>query len=453
MSSKTIKTIFALFALLTVLSLVGIASAQVPADVNQESVNVSNNEPENTGDARNTGVLPGIEVLSVEINDQRVEAGDEVRESLDRGDFIDVEIRLQAFEDNDNVEVEASVRGDDHFQIVDVSDVFNVRNGTHYTKNLKLKLPEIMDADKYSLRVGVFTRDGAVANFNYPLRVQERRHTLELRDVTFSPEGSVEAGRALLAVARVRNLGYKEEDNIKVQVSIPDLKVSASDYIDELETDESVSSEELYLRIPADAKPGVYNVNVVVEYDEGFEQVSADYRVEVVNSNVEEEGEPAADKETTTVNVGTEMQNVEAGQGGAIFPISITNGGKSSRTYTVNVVGAESFADVEVSPSTLVTVGPGETQPMFVYVSARQDATPGPKGFSVEIKTGDETKTIPLTANVSEPQNKGSALKTGVVVGLIVLVVLVVVLFLVIAFNKMKGSEDEEEVQAGQTYY
>ena len=103
-------------------------------------------------------------------------------------------------------------------------------------------------------------------------------------------------------------------------------------------------------------------------------------------------------------------------------------------------------------------MGAGQTQQVFVYVSARPDATVGPKGFNVEVESDGETlQVIPLTANVQEAQNAGG-LSKGWIIGLIVLVVLVVILFLIVAFNKMKGDDedefdDDEELKSGQTYY
>ena len=399
MSNEKIKAFFAVLTLLVISMVAVVVSVQAEEIAVRDVVDVIRNETKDLPDYENQGNQIGVQVIEIKINGNQVENGDTLRENFQRGDVLDITVRLQAFQSNENVEIEAEINGDDHFRIADVSDVFRVRDNNIYTKTLKLKIPEILEAGSYKLRLTVADRDSAVRVYSYNLELEEKRHMVELRDVTFSPEREVKAGRALLAVARITNMGSKEEDNIKVTVSIPDLQVSASDYVDSLETDESISSEELYLRIPDDAKSGKYNVNVMVEYDEGFEQVTGDYDIYVVGSS--DEDEPAAETEKTVITVGADLQSVEAGQGGAIYPLSITNNGKQAKSYTVSVKGAESFADVEISPSTLVTVEGGKTQQVFVYVSAKQDATVGPKGFSVEIKSGEEVlQNIPLTANV-----------------------------------------------------
>ena len=399
MSNEKIKAFFAVLTLLVISMVAVVVSVQAEEIAVRDVVDVIRNETKDLPDYENQGNQIGVQVIEIKINGNQVENGDTLRENFQRGDVLDITVRLQAFQSNENVEIEAEINGDDHFRIADVSDVFRVRDNNIYTKTLKLKIPEILEAGSYKLRLTVADRDSAVRVYSYNLELEEKRHMVELRDVTFSPEREVKAGRALLAVARITNMGSKEEDNIKVTVSIPDLQVSASDYVDSLETDESISSEELYLRIPDDAKSGKYNVNVMVEYDEGFEQVTGDYDIYVVGSS--DEDEPAVETEKTVITVGADLQSVEAGQGGAIYPLSITNNGKQAKSYTVSVKGAESFADVEISPSTLVTVEGGKTQQVFVYVSAKQDATVGPKGFSVEIKSGEEVlQNIPLTANV-----------------------------------------------------
>ena len=64
----------------------------------------------------------------------------------------------------------------------------------------------------------------------------------------------------MLATVRVENKGQKDEDDVKVTVSIPALGLSATDYIDEVEEDEEEETEELFIRMPKCAEAGQYEL-------------------------------------------------------------------------------------------------------------------------------------------------------------------------------------------------
>ena len=160
-----------------------------------------------------------------------------------------------------------------------------------------------------------------------------------LKDLVLNPDTSVVAGRALLATVRVKNTGERDQEGIKIRVSIPDLQVSATDFIDNLDADESTTSEELYLRIPACAKAGTYEVRAAVEFNEGFDVITATKKIDVVES--ESCPGAVAVKDKTMIIVSSDPQNVVAGQAGAVYPITISNAGSSPRVYTLVVDGVD----------------------------------------------------------------------------------------------------------------
>ena len=149
------------------------------------------------------------------------------------------------------------------------------------------------------------------------------------------------------------------------------------------------------------------------------------------------------------------MQDVTIGTGGVVYPLTITNAGANSRTYTLVADGAADWADIRVSPSNTLVIGSGETKAAFVYVAARQTAQPGQKMFSVTVSSGAEAlKQIPMTANVIAGQQPAAMswdqIKRGLEIGLVILVILLVLLGLIIGFNKLRGSEPEDKEK---TYY
>ncbi|MBR9692028.1 hypothetical protein GOV06_04530 [Candidatus Woesearchaeota archaeon] len=373
-------------------------------------------------------------------------ADGEVRGGIVRGDTVDILVKLDATDDDNNVVVEVTVEGLDHDseKATDKTSTFTVKTGKTYYKTLTLELPERMDVEEYALRIEVSNRKDDEVVYNAVLEVESDRHKVIIKDVIFSPENQVKAGRALLTSVRVKNMGEDEEEDVKIKVSIPELGISASDYIDELESEDSVTSEELYMRIPECAETGQYAVTVTVEYDDGDEEVSESFLIDVV------EGETCGlGAEKTVIAVSTEAQTVKAGKSGAVYPISISNTGSSAKTYTVSSEASEGL-DVKISPNVAV-LSAGETKVVYVYASANEDASAGEQTFGVTIKSGDETlKELSLKVNV-EASSGWDKVKKGLEVALVVLVVLLVVIGLIIGFNRLKGDEDEDAKE--ETYY
>ena len=271
-----------------------------------------------------------------------------------------------------------------------------------------------------------------------------------------NPENEVKAGRVLLASLRLKNTGHKDEQGVKVRVSIPELGVSASDFVDEIEkeddNDDQVTSNELFLRIPEDAETGEYTLRAEAFFSDLDEKVTKEVKVRVIG----EEKSASKSEEKTIVVVPTDVQAVTAGGAEVAYPITLTNAGSASKTYIVTADSAN-WGTVRVGPSNVAVVEPGQSRAVNVYVSANKGVS-GEQMFLVSIKSDDKTlKQIPFKAVVSGSNNvaapgTGSKLKTVLEVLVVVLLVVLVLVALVFGFNKMmKGSNDGKE--EGETYY
>jgi len=404
--------------------------------------------------------------LSVTIDEVKVD-GDVVSATstnkiydFDKDQDLPVKVRVTANADIDDVQIEAAIRGYDHNDLMeDITDVFDMKSGVTYTKKLDIPLRLRMDQDRYKLRIRIEDRDGDTTSATYELEVDAKRHSLLIKDVILSPENEVKAGRALLTAVRLKNYGEKDEDDILVKVSIPELGESASDYVDELEKegddDDSTTTEELYMRIPNEAKTGEYLLRVEVTYDDGDEREVKEMMIKVKSTcDVDPFScAPKEDKEKTIITLAADAQSVKQAGGEAVYPITITNEGVASKTYVVSADGAN-WATFRLSPSNVMVIGAGESKAVNVYVSASKDAPVGEQTFSLTVKSGEKTlKEIPMKVSVSQGQTSvWGKLKRGLEIGLVVLVILVVILGLIIGFNKLKGEEDEE-TKEGETYY
>jgi len=385
------------------------------------------------------------------------------RLNIERGEDMEIKVILTATDSATNVQVEAEISGyeyDHRESTSDSSRTFDVEPNTTYTKRLNVQIPDRVEEDYYKLRIMVTDRDNDEIILHYNINVDAPRHSMLIRDIILTPENEVRAGRAMLASVRVKNMGDRDEDSVKVTVSIPSLGLSASDYIDEIEEDDSETSEELYLRIPACAEEGVYDVVAEVEYDEGYEDVSKTTSIVVLRSDVCEASEGDGDEddeepEVPNVVVGSTLEDVVAGEGGAIYPITITNNAKSSKTFSVSVAGVEGWGTVRITPTNTMVLGAGKSEIMYVFVGANQDSPSGPQVFSVAVKRGSTTvEQVSLTANVVESEGGNwDTAKKGLEVALVVLVALLVILGLIIGFSKLKNDEAEADGLEAETYY
>ena len=393
-----------------------------------------------------------ITVDKVEVDDVELRANAANRFDVQRGDSIEVEVVFTAQEDIKDMQVEAFFSGDEHNDVAPASDVtstFDADANVTYRKKLRIDVHQFFEEDSYKLRLIFSDRNGDELVQNYNIKIDVPRHGMMIRDIVFNPDGRVKAGSALLSVVRVRNMGEKDEEDVKVTVSIPQLGVTASDYIDEIENnDDEEETEELYLRIPRGTKPGVYDVEVEVAFNDGFKKERATKQIEILADETYEDGAMTG-KAKTTISVGSQLENLPQ-SGTAVFPLTITNAARTSKSYTVSVNAGE-WASVKISPTSTLVLDAGKTQTVYVFVSAAKDAPVGAQVITATIgSNGQNLEDIALTANVTK-SGKG-VMRMILEWGLILLVVLLVILGLIIGFSRLKADDDTNPPQP-QAYY
>lgn len=404
--------------------------------------------------------------LEVEVDGHEVDniASATNRLDLVRGQDFQVKVAFDATGDSDNMEVEAFISGyefNDVDSISDTTGIFAVETNVTYVKRLTLTLPNDVDEDDYLLRVLITDRNGVSHLEEFRLKLDVPRSSMRIDDVVFNPESEVKAGRSLLTLVRVENAGERDQDGVKVTASIADLQVSASDYIDEVEAGDEVTSEALYFRLPACAEAGTYNVDVTLSYDSGRRSEKKSVPIKVV-ADERCAAATAGQPEKTVLSLGAGSQSVDAGAT-ASFPVTLTNAGTTTKTYSLAVEGADGFASVKMTPSNVVVLNAGETQTVYVGVTPLQNAAAGAHSFVVSVRQNNEvlkalsaTLTVNAAASADAPATSFDKVKNGLEIGLVVLLVLLVVIGLIVAFNKMKSDEDEEDApssESGQTYY
>lgn len=412
-----------------------------------------------------------VTVNSVKVND--VEVNDVTPVLLERGQQATVEVfftgnpnsKCSSGDSNPcyDTRVEVELEGWEFGDVRDVEGPFEVEPGVSYKKTLSFTVPEDMPAsDDLDLNIEIKDDDDVVL-VRYPVRLQERRHDLNVFDVIFNPANNLQAGQPLFATVRVENLGDNTESSVKVTVSMPQLGLEASEFVDELTTlqdendneddaGDAATTNDLLLMIPANAAEGDYDVVVTLEYNRGHSVETKKYTMHV-KAAVQQQTPITTDTSTSgvvesgaVVSVDSQAQKVNQGQG-AVYRFSVANLGKSASSYTLEVTGAQDWANVQVTPSTLV-VQSDNTGEALVYV-APKEGTEGLKMLTVKVMSGNKVlseKTLSL--EVAKAATKVAA-KTVFTWIFAVLLVVLAVLVIVVLVKKASRSNGVE----GQTYY
>ncbi|MBT4272522.1 hypothetical protein HN789_05025 [archaeon] len=417
------------------------------------------------GDDLNSTRLDVVDCI-VEINDRIVKNDVTVLKAFDRGEDLEVEIEFVSLQDAEDVQVMAFLTGyhrghkfvDDIF---DITSTFDVDANVSYKKTLELSLPDdfkYADGDELKIRVQISDKYSAGYMREYNLQVEPQRDNVVIQDVILDPSTSVQSGRGLFASVRVKNMGEDTEDSLRIEVSLPALGLKATEYIDELEEGEATTSEDLFLRIPSCVEPGDYVVRAKVTFADGDEDIVKETSIVVTEDETCDLVNPQGSSSEKTVVTVPGRQDVVKGTTGTVYPVILQNNGATDRSYELTVSGVDSWATYRFDPGAFVLIRSGETKTVYLYVTPSEDAPAGEKVFMVSVETSNDSKQIALTANVIEGEEEKTQtfgdmdLTKALEIGVIVLVVLLIVLGLIVAFNKLKGNDEPEEV-SGQTYY
>lgn len=369
--------------------------------------------------------------------------------AVEEGEALEIRLGLEANADIDNIEVDAKISGyeySDYENLQDSTHLFDVQAGNTKYVNLEVQMPNRLSKDEYVLRLRVLDRNGLAMTQEFTLSVEPARHGIEIADVSVSPGNTVKAGRSLLTTVLLENFGDRTQKDVKVTVAIPELGISATEFVDVVDTDDNnIEFEdvpEMFLSIPANAAEGSYTVVVTAKYDDLRETVSKQFSLNVLAN------EMFADSNGKLVlAVGPQVQNAAVGSS-VTYGVALTNAGRTSKAYTVQAVAGD-WADVKVSES-LVVLEAGKNKVVYVELTPNSNAVAGENVASLLIKSGDDVlETVSLKANVGEAiDSNGVGLRNGLEIALIVLVVLLVVIGLIVGFSRLRKEDDDEE-----TYY
>jgi uncharacterized membrane protein len=395
--------------------------------------------------------LSDVRVKSIEINGNNVDNGETI--AVEEGETLEVEVGLvnDGSTDVEDIEIEVEISGyeyDDYEELEDSTHIDNLQDGNTKYFDLEVQMPKKLDKDEYWLRVRVMGKTGNAIQEDVVLSVEPSRHGVDIKDVAFSPGNTVKAGRSLLTTVLLENYGDKTEKDVKVTVSMPELGVSATEYVDVVSTDnhniEYEDVPEMFLPIPATVVEGEYNVVVTAKYDDLRESVSETYTVLVMGNALLNDN-----CQKLVLALGPETQTIAAGKTGT-YAIALTNAGTCSKAYSLEIVTG--YWGTATLSESLVVLEPNQNTVVYADVTVNAGTDAGQHVASLAVKSGDNLlETVVLKTNVVEGGSAAAnfSLRNGLEIALIVLVVLLVIIGLIIGFSRLRKDDEGEE----QTYY
>lgn len=379
----------------------------------------------------------GVAVNSVNINGVDNVAGGQTI-SVDAGDTIPIKVVFTANENDSDVRVKAFISGYRN-DITASTDRFETVNGRTYGKLFSLTVPSDVDpAEDYTLTVRVETKTDSFEQ-TYHLTIQRQSYSSDILNVEV-PQ-SVSAGSPLAVNVVLKNAGSQTLDDNFVVASIPALGVSKKVYFGDLTpTDACINNEycntqdaterTLYLSVPADAKPGVYTLQVEASNPDSDTQTTKNIVV-------------SGSQQISDVLVPSVSQDISAGQT-AEYDLIIVNSGDRIASYEVVPESAQNLIVTVANP--IVTVPADSSQTVKVKVQA--GSVMGTFNFAVNVNSqGELVKKVNFSANVGKTGIAGS----NIVILTIVLAVIFVVLLVVLIVLLTRKPEKVEEF--GESYY
>lgn len=384
------------------------------------------------GGALSAAALP-LSVDKAQIDNYDIWPDQSNRLSVEKGQEFEFKISLTAWQDIQNLEAEVFIAGyeySDYESISDRTHNFDMEANVTYSKTLTLKLPSDIDVDNYKLRLIISDRYGDQLVQRYNLKIDAPRHSLRISDLEIFPENQLVAGRAIVATVRVENLGEKDEENVKVTASIPELGLSDSAYLNDIEAGDEEGTEELYMRIPTCAKEGLYDFNVELKYDRKRETITETRQIKILESESCGSKIPMFESDSAKLSM-------KAGES-KTFRITVENNAASSKALTISL-STDDWAETRISPSSTAVISAGESETFTIHIDADKKAA-GSKKLIATLSSGNKALgKLEINVDVSAKQ---SGFKLVLETVLVVLVAVLVVIALVFGVSKLKQEQN-----------
>lgn len=261
----------------------------------------------------------GIVDLDVKVDsdsDKNLCHGDRISDDALPGSTIKLKIKFGNFyTDDEDVEIEditvtVTLRDiDDGDDIDEESEEFDIKADDTETETIELNVPLLVDEDTYELLIEVEGDGDDGTDFDFAwilyLEVDKKNHELMIRRANLDAP-TISCSEQVGLSTEIINLGTKEEEDVTVEISAPELGYSFIERNIELDEDpfdeDNSWTTTRFIDIPQDLKSGIYYIYVKAYYDDT--RLSDESVVELVKNDcaaVQQGEQPSGAREDVKV--------------------------------------------------------------------------------------------------------------------------------------------------------
>ncbi len=383
----------------------------------------------------------GLVLDTVEVNNQIVTDIDSLQ--VLNGETLNVELRMSALENVDDARIMVFIEGYEHSPIVGSTEIFSLKEGKTYIKTVSINLPSDMRSEQdYKLRITGANDLSGLTYKEFTLYIDTERERVDILDLVMTPSSGVEPGQNIIANVRLKNRGQQEQDSVKVTVEIPELRVSESSYVSNLNKNEVATSDDMLIFIPDTASAKVYSAYVKLTYNDGYTQSVEEFTFNVLSPAVVEE-----ENLLVTYPDNIELKAMESKS----FDIVVANPNDESKPISIAAV-EPAWADVEITPL-LVMVQGGTSESLKVTITPKE-AIEGDKQMTLLVKEGSVTiKEITVNAYVEPAKDDSQQVNwLNIILAVLLIIAIIILLALVITIARRRNDEDKE-ITTTEEYY
>lgn len=326
-------------------------------------------------------------------------------------------------------------------------DLGNIRDGDKEKATFKFKVSPDLEKADYRLAIKTYSEDlgediectsesGDLNNDFFQdievLRESDKGKFIVFDNVEISPSGDATCGDEITVTADVFNIGDEDEDQVKIILVNPQLKIKEEKIIKDLFSDDSTRVS-FNFAVPKDAEDKTYVLELSAEYDyrSGTYRESSDnpvdFALKVIGCAV------APPKGNVAVITAVSETSAKAGED-FIVKSTITSLLSQEADFVINAAGFDSWAELSSISNRLIHLKSGESKDVLLTFKIKDDAT-GAQSFTIDGISGGNTQTQDVQVNIeSNSRTQGLGLGGNNLIWVIGIInVILIILIIVVA--------------------